>query len=415
MSHGDPIIVVGGGVVGIATAYYLARAGRSVTIVERDTLGSGCSHGNCGLVCPSHVLPLAEPGAVKKALKTLNRKGSPFYIKPRIDPRLWLWLWRFARRCNVRDRVSAGHARKPLLDSSIALYRELLEQESLDCEWQERGCLFVYHSAQGMEAYAETDRMLRDTFSVAARRLDGDELLELEPTLRPGLAGGWFYDTDAHMRPDRLLTAWRGVLDRLEVGVVEHREVTGLCREGRRVSAVETAAATLPASSVVLAMGALSPRLLRQAGARLDVQPGKGYSITTSRPEPCPTIPLIFQEHKVAATPMESGFRLGSTMEFSGYDASIDEGRVALLEASARTYLDVPLGAAVEERWCGWRPMVPDDIPTIGSSPVLDNLVIAAGHGMTGLAMGPATGKLVSELITGAAPHIDPEPYRPRS
>ena len=145
----------------------IARA-QSAEHVERPLIQPVERRGDHGLVaahleCPAeiqpvpitrlylrHVLPLAEPGAVKKALKALNRKGSPFYIKPRIDPRLWLWLWSFARRCNVRDRVSAGHARKPLLDSSMALYRELLEQESLDCEWEERGCLFVYHSAQGM-------------------------------------------------------------------------------------------------------------------------------------------------------------------------------------------------------------------------------------------------------------------------
>src|SRR5262249_8210852 len=156
-----------------------------------------CSHGNCGFVCPSHVLPLAAPGAVRMALASLFRRDSPFRIKPRFDPALWAWFYRFARRCNARDMLEAGRAIQALLNSSRHLYDELLKEEALDCEWEARGMLFVFRTREAMDHYAETDHLLRESFGLAAKRYDGDTLTQLEPALKPGLAGAWFYDTDA--------------------------------------------------------------------------------------------------------------------------------------------------------------------------------------------------------------------------
>jgi D-amino-acid dehydrogenase len=141
------------------------------------------------------------------------------------------------------------------------------------------------------------------------------------------------------------------------------------------------------------------------------IQPGKGYSITMARPARCPTIPLIFDEHRVAVTPMRSGYRLGSTMEFAGYDTSLNRARLNLLREAARHYLHEPLGEPVLEEWYGWRPMTYDGKPIIDRSPALGNVWIAAGHNMLGLSMAPATGRLVAELLDGRPPHIDPAPY----
>ena len=405
-------IVIGGGIIGTACAYSLTKAGWDVTVVEGGKFGKGSSSGNCGLVCPSHVLPLAEPGAVGKTLQTLFRKDSPFLIRPRFDPALWTWLLNFARRCNEGDMMQAARGIQALLESSLMLYHEIVERESLDCEWETRGLLFVYRTPSEMDKYAETDKLLGESFHCMAKRFDGEDVVDLEPALKPGLAGGWYYEDDAHLRPDKLLASWRRVLEAEGVTIREDCGVSGFGRASGRAGALETDQGELSADAFVVATGALTPRLSRHLGCRIPIQPGKGYSITMPRPASCPSIPLIFPEHRVAATPFQSGYRLGSTMEFAGYDTRIDPSRLQLLKDGAIPYLREPYCDPVEEEWYGWRPMTYDGLPIIDRSPAMDNVLIAAGHNMLGLSMAPATGKLVAELLGGDRPHIDPTPYR---
>jgi D-amino-acid dehydrogenase len=411
-NSGSKVIVIGGGGIGAACAYFLRRAGWCVTILDRGAFGKGCSHGNCGFICPSHVLPLAEPGAAWKALKAMLHKDSPFYIKPRLDLSLWGWLFRFARRCNRTTMLEDARAIHALLQSSRMLYDTLVKDESLDCEWQTRGLLFVFRTPAEMEHYTATDALLREHFNLGATRYDGDALTALEPALKPGLAGGWHYPDDAHLRPDKLMSSWRRLLEANGVTIRENCDATGFVRANGRATAVVTSAGELPAEAFVVATGALTPLLNKQLGCKIPIQPGKGYSITMSRPARCPTIPLIFHEHRVAVTPMQSGYRLGSTMEFAGYDATLNPARLEILREGARPYLHEPLGPSVEEEWFGWRPMTYDSKPIIDRSPVMANVLIAAGHNMLGMSMAPATGKLVAELLAGCSPHVDPAPYR---
>jgi D-amino-acid dehydrogenase len=405
------VVVIGGGVIGAACAYYLSRDGWAVTVVDRGGFGQGCSHANCGYVCPSHVLPLAAPGAIQSALKALFQRNGPLKIKPRLDPALWSWLFRFARRCNPRDMLEAGRAIQALLNSSRSLYQQLIDEEAIDCEWQTRGLLFLFASRPAMDHYAETDRLLRESFAMPARRFDGDAVVSLEPALKPGLAGGWLYEGDAHLRPDRLMAEWRRVLEGRGVTVRENCHVKGFVRARGWARAVATEQGDLGADAFVLATGAWTPLLNRHLGCRIPIQPGKGYSITMPRPARCPTIPLIFEEHRVAVTPMQSGYRLGSTMEFAGYDSTLNRERLELLKDAARQYLHEPYCEPVEEEWFGWRPMTFDGKPILDRSPARSNVLIAAGHNMLGLSMAPATGKLVAELLSGQKPHLDPTPY----
>jgi D-amino-acid dehydrogenase len=405
------VVVVGGGVIGAACAHYLNKAGWAVTVLERGEFGMGCSHANCGFVCPSHVLPLAAPGAVGAALRSLFRHDAPLRIKPRFDPALWAWLYRFARRCTVPHMLEAGRAVQALLNSSRRLYDELMREEALDCEWETRGLLFVFHSRAAMDHYAETDRLLRQSFDLAAKRYDGDALLQLEPALKTGLAGGWLYENDAHLRPDKLMSSWQRVLDAHGVTVRTGCEMTGFVRGDGGVRAVATSQGEVSADAVVVAAGAWTPLLAEHLGGRVPIQPGKGYSITMPRPVLCPKFPLIFEEHRVAVTPMQSGYRIGSTMEFAGYDATLDRRRLDYLRAGASHYLREPFREPVEEEWFGWRPMTYDGKPIIDRSPALANVWIAAGHNMLGLSMAPATGKLVAELVCGQPPHLPPAPY----
>jgi D-amino-acid dehydrogenase len=405
-------VVIGGGVIGTACAYFLSRSGWQVSVIERGEFGAGASAGNCGLVCPSHVLPLAEPGAVGRTMKALFQKNSPFVIRPRLNPSLWSWLLSFALRCNTRDMMEAARGIQALLESSMALYHRLVEDEALDCEWETRGLLFVYRSQAQMDAYAEVDRLLHDAFHCPAKRFDGDSVAALEPALRTGLAGGWYYHDDAHLRPDKLMRSWRGVLEASGVTIREHCAFEGFRPATGRAEALATDQGEIPAEAFVVATGALTPLLNRHLGCRVPIQPGKGYSLTMPRPAVCPTIPIIFPETRVVATPFRSGYRLGSTMEFAGYDTSINPKRLQLLKDGARPYLREPYCDPIEAEWYGWRPMTYDSLPVIDRSPTLENVVIAAGHNMLGLSMAPATGKLVAEILGDEQPHVDPTPYR---
>lgn len=407
------VVVVGGGVIGVACAHYLTAAGVPVTLIDRGTVGGACSHGNCGFVCPSHVLPHAAPGAIGSTLKTLLERNSPLRIAPRFDPTLWRWLFDFARRCNHDDMLEAGHAIQALLNASRRLYDDLFRSEHLDCEWEQRGLLFVFHTAAAMEHYAETDRLLREEFNLSAQRYDGPALNKLEPALLAGLPGAWHYETDGHLRPDKLMASWRNLLVERGVEILESCEFRGFDHAHRHVVGVHTNQGTLSTVAVVVATGAWTPLLTRHLGCRLPIQPGKGYSMTMARPARCPAIPMIFEEHRVGVTPWPSGYRLGSTMEFAGYDATMNRRRLDLLRRGASHYLAEPAGEPVVEEWWGWRPMVCDGKPIIGPSPAWHNVWIAAGHGMLGLSMATGTGKLVADLLLKQTPHIDPAPYSP--
>jgi D-amino-acid dehydrogenase len=410
----DRVVVVGGGVIGAACAHYLRRTGRPVTVIDRGEFGRGCSHANCGLVCPSHVLPAAGPGALWATLKTLFARNSPLSVRWRLDPSMWRWFVQFARRCNHDDMLRAGGAIRALLNSSRRLYDDLLGTHLAEVEWETSGLLFVFRSQRAMDHYARTDEMLAREFDLAAKRCDGDSLLRLEPALKPGMAGAWHYETDGHLRPDRLMLAWRRALEVAGVEIRDNCELHGLMADGRLARRLSTSRGDLPADQVVVATGAWTPKLQKLLRRPVAIQPGKGYSLTMPRPSICPRYPMIFEEHRVAVTPFRSAYRIGSTMEFAGYDESLNPARLRLLRDVAALYLRELIAEPVLESWYGWRPMTPDGLPFIGRLPAFDNVYLAAGHGMLGLSMAPATGRLIAELVGGETPHLDAAPYAVR-
>lgn len=405
------VVVVGAGVIGASCAYYLRQSGLAVTLIDSGQFGRGCSHGNCGFVSPSHVLPLAGPGAIGSTLKTLFKRNSPLKVRWRLDPAMWSWFWQFARRCNKRDAIAAGHAIQQLLVSSRTLYDELFQATLTDVEWDPAGLLFVCLTGPAMDRYAQTNRLLQNEFGVAATRFEGQSLEELEPSLKSSVAGAWRYATDGQLRPDKLMSAWRRRLDSIGVEIRENCALRDLVAERRVARRILTDRGEIDADQVVIATGAWTPRLHKILRCPIPIQPGKGYSLTMSRPQLCPRSSLIFEEHRVAISPMQSGFRIGSTMEFAGYDSRMNGDRLRLLRESAALYLKEPLSGPTLEEWWGWRPMTPDGLPFIGRLQAFDNVYLAAGHSMLGVSMAPATGKLLAELISGCAPHIDPAPY----
>lgn len=407
------VIVVGGGIIGIACAHYLSRAGRQVTVIERKTVAGACSHANCGFIAPSHVLPLTEPAAVKIALKSLLNPRAPFRVKPQWNFAFWKWMLQFGRRCNHRQMLAAGPALKAILDSSMHEYRKLLEEEHLACEWQDHGLLYVFQSERGLEGYRQTDRLLTEQFGVSAREIPGEELPNFDPALKPGLAGAFHYTCDASLKPDLLAASWSARLREQGVQFVEECELTGVTRANGQITHLQTSQGEMQADAFIIATGSWSPLLAEQLGCSIPILPGKGYSVTMAAPDPSPRHPMLFPEHKVGVCPFEGRFRLGSMMEFVGYDTSIPDHRIRQLRESARPYLVSPYTDTEYERWYGWRPMTWDSLPIIGPVPRLDNAWLAAGHNMLGMSMGAATGKLISQLVQNEAPDIDPAPYSP--
>ena len=413
MKNGESVLIAGGGVVGIACAHYLRRDGWRVTVIEKGALSGACSYANCGFVCPSHVLPLTEPGAIRLAVRSLFQSNAPFRVRPQFRPALWCWMWQFARRCRHQTMLEAGAPLKAILDSSMAEYRRLAREEKIACEWREDGLLYVLRTEKGMAAFGKTDELLKKEFGVAAQRIEGKDLAAFEPALRPDSAGGFFYPGDAHLRPDALSRSWTQRLRREGVEFITDCELQRVRKQGNQVVAAQTSRGEISADQYVFALGAWSAKWGRELRCFIPVEPGKGYSVTMQRPSLCPAHPLLFPEHKVAATPFADGYRLGSMMEFAGFDETIAEKRIQQLRTSAEPYLLEPHTSRTRETWFGWRPMTWDSLPIIGQTPNLQNAFLATGHNMLGLSMAPGTGRLLAELMRGQKTHIDASAFSP--
>jgi D-amino-acid dehydrogenase len=409
------VVIVGGGVIGLACGLALLQSGRSVRVLEAAQIGCGASHGNCGTITPSHAMPLAAPGTVGRALRWMLTPDAPLYLRPRVDPALWAWLVRFAGRCNRDDWLATAAAKATLLQASRDALPEWIARHRLDCQFVASGTDHVFRDALALDGFGEELRVLAE-IGIASERVDGAAYLREEPALRDGVVGAVRFPGDASLRPDRYVAELARALRAAGGEVIEQCEVAGLADDGAGMR-LSTTSGDIRAADVLVAAGAWSPRLARVLSPALKMlgkamQPGKGYSITYDRPSLAPRRPLVLHERSVCVTTWEDGYRLGSTMEFSGYDATLNRRRLDALERGAREYLHEPIGPAKREEWFGWRPMTFDDLPIIGRVPGAAPLWVATGHGMLGVSMSAMTAELVADLVAGRAPRIDPAPYR---
>ena len=408
-THSD-VLIVGGGVIGLACAWYLARSGQSVRIVEQETMGAGASHGNCGLIFVSDLPPLCVPGAVSHELKRMLTGESPLYIQPRPDLPLAFWLLRFAAHCTVNYRNRAIRARDAILRTSMELFDALLEEEALACKFERRGILLAFTDPAALEKYHQTNRLL-EPFGLAATYHNRRSVHDLEPALNDRVCGGWHHEADSHLRPESLMAAWTQAARDRGIMIHEGCRLEGFETRQGEVTGVATTTGRYTADQFILAAGAWTPGIGRQLKLRIPVQPGKGYSITMDRPAICPQIPCYLYERNMVVTPWQSGYRLGGTMEFSGYDTRLNQRRLDNLEQSAALYMQTPLGRRVNEHWTGLRPMCVDDLPIIGRTPGWNNLYLATGHGMLGLSTATGTGRLIADMILGRQLPFDPQPF----
>jgi D-amino-acid dehydrogenase len=392
------VLVVGAGVVGVAAARFLASRGRRVLVVDSGGVAAGCSRGNAGLVVPSHSIPMAAPGVIAKGMKWMFDPESPFYIRFRWSPALFSWLWKFRAACREERMRAAIPLLRDLSLASVRLYDELAP--ALDCHYARKGLLLVYRTEEGFEEGRHEAGLLRE------HGLDSKELTDprtLVPSLRDGVVGALHFPDDAHLDPALFVQA----LARASGAQFLEAAVNGFEVSGRRVTAVRTSQGDFTPETVVLAAGSWSPGVGRDLGLSIPIQPAKGYSITVKAPAATPPVPLLCMEAKVAVTPMGPNLRLAGTLELAGLDLSINERRVEAIRRGARTYLDGLEHLEEVEVWRGLRPCTPDGLPIVGRPRAFDNLILATGHAMVGLSLGPITGKLVSELACGERPSID--------
>jgi D-amino-acid dehydrogenase len=395
------VVVVGGGVVGVSCAYYLARAGSRVTLIEREHLGAGASSGNAGTVSAGHP-PLNRPGRIQQALRDMVNPASPLYVKPRWDPALWRWLLGFARTCTTAHVEHCMGVMAPLGKDALALFHELIGEERIECEYRADGYYDVCRTERGLSGARHEASIIR-RYGYHPEDLDGDELRRREPALAGDILGGVFYPDAATLEPQRFLLGLAEAARRRGAVIREGVAVASLLAENGRATGVELIGGdTIRADAVVLATGPFSQRLTAQTRIRIPVQSGKGYHRDVEvGPNGAPRLRVacVLNEASVFCTPMGSRVRFAGTMEFSGENRVMRPARLRQLTAAARGAFPALGSARPVSEWCGLRPVSLDGLPIVGPLPDLEGVHVATGHGMLGLTLGPVTGDMIARAI----------------
>jgi D-amino-acid dehydrogenase len=417
MSIGSKSVVIcGGGIVGLSCAYYLARDGWSVTVVERNAEGAdSCAQGSAGYISPSHVVPLAAPGMVWKGLKWMLSSRSPFYIKPRLNADLVRWGWLFARSCTPEHTVRAAPVLRDLCLGGRKLFVELAERTGNPFELKKEGLLNLCKTQEGLDHEAHGLAQLANELGVEAQVLDAKQTAALEPGARMDIAGSVYFPIDAHLSPRKFMPALIALLKQAGVAFRWNTTVEGWTAQGGRITAVRTMAGELTADEFVLAAGSWSPDMIKGLDIRLPLQAGKGYSLTIEKPRFQLTKSLILTERRVAATPMGDKLRFGGTMEISGINDRIRPERVQqIIDAVPHYFPDFTAADfAGIKPWYGLRPVTPDGLPYIGRFGRHPNLTAACGHAMLGVTMAPSTGLLIAEVLGSRKPFMSIEMLSP--
>ena len=398
------VVIAGGGVIGLCTAWYAAERGHEVVVIDRRSREfQGCSYGNAGMITPSHFIPLAAPGMVRTALKWMGNPESPFYLKPRLDLDLLRWGWKFHRAANAKQVERAA----PLLLQLNLASRDLYKQ--LAAEWDfgltERGMLMLCATEHGVEEERRTAEFAR-RLGLDAEVLDARAIAAMEPGVTMSIAGGAFYPGDAIFAPGRFMQL---LIEHVRADLRWETAVTGFETSGNRISAVRTSKGSIAGDEFVVCGGSWSPAIVRDLKVRLPMQAGKGYSLTLAHPRELPSRGMILAEGRVAVTPLGGSLRFGGTMEIAGMDESIRDARIRGIVKSVCRYLPAfrPDDFRGIEAWSGLRPCSPDGLPYLGRFARFANLFAATGHAMMGMSLGPVTGKLMSEILSGEETAID--------
>lgn len=408
------VTIIGGGIIGLSSAFYLHQSGWQVTVLDRADFSDNCSYGNCGYICPSHFIPLATPGIVKQGLKWMWNSKSPFYVQPRFDWNLINWGLKFIRSA-TKDHVQS--AAVPLRDIALMSKREYeswIKIPGFDFAYEHKGLLEIYQTEAGAAHATHTVEKAHELGLNDTRLISKEELQSMEPQTRINGIGAILFNCDAHCFPNKLMSSLIRFLKQQGVQLIPNQEVISFEKANGKVTKVITSDKMYEQDEVVIATGSWGRETAKLLGTRIPMMPGRGYSVTLEDAPYKVNYPAVLLEGRAAITPMDGNkIRFGGTMEITSHKTPPRMNRVqGVLDAVKRFYpdFDVPLPAK-EKIWYGYRPCSADGLPYLGRIKKYNNVTVATGHSMLGLSLGAGTGRLVSELVNQQAASMDIKPF----
>ena len=405
------VVIIGGGIVGLSTAYYLQQEDCEVIVIDKSDISAGASFVNAGYISPSHVIPLSAPGMVASGIRMMFNPASPFYLKPRFNADLWRWAWAFYKSATAKHVKEAAPIIKDLTVFSRELYQDMKDQSIFDFQFERKGLLMCYQTAKFEDKEAHLAEVAQGQ-GLEVKRLDKSELHKMEPELQA--EGAYYFTCDAHSTPGDFMQKMHHYLE--SKGVIFYTDETVLDFDinSDSVKSLTTSKQTLTFDELVVATGSWTPLLAKKLGVKMLIQAGKGYRINVHRKTGI-NYPAILAERNTAVSPMEGFTRFGGTMEIAGINHNVNPLRVkAIADAAHAFYPNITINNnEMAEADSGLRPVSPDGLPFIGRTKYFKNVCFAAGHAMMGWSQGPATGKLVSEIISHKKTFLNMDGFSP--
>jgi len=405
------VLIVGGGVIGLASAYELSRAGAKVIVIDKYDPGYGCSYGNAGWITPCFAMPLPMPGMLFKSIRWLTDPESPLYIKPELSPTLIRWLFRFLLSMNKKQMLSSVAALTEISKQSLHLYKQLSKTTDKPFSFEQKGLLMVAQSDEGME-YTRSEMEFVASHGIPGKLMSEEETRAFEPSLTKRIKGSVFFNEEAHAEPLQVTQTLAHEARKLGAHIISKAEVIDFQLGPNGIAAARTTRGIFEAQQFVLATGSWSHAIGQTLGLRVPVLGGKGYAIITDPLDINPKRPMMLVEKKVAVTPRNGTLRLAGTLELVNQDETFTTRRVEAIVRGAREFMNVPETIHYHEIWRGLRPCTPDGVPIIGRTKRYPNLLLATGHQMLGLQSATGSGKLVADLTLNRTPDVDPRPFR---
>ncbi|MRH99279.1 FAD-dependent oxidoreductase [Kriegella sp. EG-1] len=398
---GKNVIIIGGGIIGLCSAYFLLKEGHKVTVIDKSDISEGASFVNAGYITPSHIIPLASPGKIAQGIKWMFNSSSPFYMKPRLDLDFFKWSWYFYKSSTEAKVAKAI----PLIKDINLLSRELFEDikssgDLGDFQLERKGLLMLYKTEASYSHEIDVANKAK-SLGLDVAELNSSELQIIEPGIKIAAEGAIHYKCDGHMTPSEFMPKMLKFLKSSGVCIKTNEEVYDISIENGLIKNISTSKDCYEVEEIVLAAGSWSGNLSKKLEIKLPIQAGKGYRINVNRNTGI-TMPAILMESNMAVTPMKGFTRFAGTMEFSGINNLVRKERVRAIANGAHSfYPEFEISEfEIASAKTGMRPVTPDGLPYIGRSSKIKNLTFATGHAMMGWSLGPATGKLVTEIIS---------------
>ncbi len=405
------VIIIGGGIIGLCSAYYLQKEGHKVTVIDKSDYTSGASYVNAGFIAPSHIIPLAAPGMINKGIKWMFNPKSPFYVKPRFNADFLKWALLFKKASTHKKVENSIKVIKDINLLSRELYEDIKSSNDFDFFYQHKGLLMCYQTEKaGEEEWGVGQCSINEGLKV--ENLTKEQVQKLEPNSGLNVKGAVYYHSDAHMTPNEFMSQMKTYLKKNGVSVLNNEEVLEITVSDYKVTGIRTNNLQIKSDEFVIATGSWTQQLVKKLNTRIPVQAGKGYRINVAK-ETGIKIPSILIETKVAVTPMNGFTRFAGTMEVDKINHKINPVRLNAIAKAAEKYYD---GLKIEQSdidnaACGLRPCSPDGLPYIGRLSKVKNVTVATGHAMMGWSLGPATGKLISEIISEKRTSLNLHPF----